>query len=166
MLCIGPLGTFSSCSSSRQHCYIGCTVRAVYGAMPAPRISNDRAPSSGGRIDEAGSETSSKEVAINRKAGVFMILLALQFGCQPLLQKACTHKSLNRISLILATEATKIFLCVIAILSSGPKVYRCERSLRNTGLGGLSSLIGRLYVVPNATDSAPLVQRESDKKKF
>lgn len=82
-----------------------------------------------GRVNQAVAETSSSEM-ISRKGGVFMILLALQFGCQPLLQKACIPKNeVNRISLILAIEVTKISLCAVVILSLGLKACRCEHSL-------------------------------------
>lgn len=65
------------------------------------------------------------EHAISNKARMFMALLALQYGCQPLLQKACIKRNeINNISLILVTEAIKILLCSAAILSSGAKVYR------------------------------------------
>lgn len=54
-----------------------------------------------------------------------MVVLALQFGLQPLLQKACIDKDeVDRISLIVVTETVKIFLCSAVILSSGAKVYR------------------------------------------
>lgn len=54
-----------------------------------------------------------------------MLMLALQYGLQPLLQKACIDRNaIDRVSLVLVTEVTKIFLCTAAIVSYGPKVYR------------------------------------------
>lgn len=54
-----------------------------------------------------------------------MGVLALQFGLQPVLQKTCVDKhTVDRVSLIIVTELTKIFLCVLVILSSGPSLYR------------------------------------------
>lgn len=53
-----------------------------------------------------------------------MGVLALQFGLQPMLQKACVDKdNVNPFSLIIGSEVTKIFLCVLVILSSGRKLY-------------------------------------------
>lgn len=60
----------------------------------------------------------------NHKGALFMILLALQFGFQPLLQKACVDATVDRISLVVAIEATKICLCCFVILASGPKTCR------------------------------------------
>ena len=54
-----------------------------------------------------------------------MVCLALQFGLQPLLQKACVDNDVvDRISIMLITDVTKIVFCVVVILSSGSKVYR------------------------------------------
>lgn len=65
------------------------------------------------------------EPLVSHRGRVFMLLLALQFGLQPLLQKACIDKDrVDRISLIIATEITKMVLCTLAIVCSGPKVYR------------------------------------------
>lgn len=56
---------------------------------------------------------------------MFMAMLALQYGMQPLLQKACVNRHLvDRISLMLVADLAKILLCVVVIVSSGPKVYR------------------------------------------
>eukprot|EP00903_Cladosiphon_okamuranus_P005370 g5363.t1 len=54
-----------------------------------------------------------------------MAVLALQFGLQPVLQKVCVDKDkVNPFSLIIGSELTKIFLCVLVILSSGRNLYR------------------------------------------
>lgn len=54
-----------------------------------------------------------------------MGVLALQFGLQPVLQKSCVDKhAVDRNSLIIVTNLTKISLCVLVILSSGPSLYR------------------------------------------
>lgn len=66
-----------------------------------------------------------KDAGVSSRGRVFMVVLALQFGMQPLLQKACVNKhEVNRISMIIVTEATKVVLCSVLILVSGPKVYR------------------------------------------
>ncbi|CAN0205775.1 unnamed protein product [Ectocarpus sp. 13 AM-2016] len=63
--------------------------------------------------------------SVSRKGRFFMGMLALQFGLQPVLQKACVDKhSVDRMSLIIVTEMTKITLCVFVIWTSGSKVYR------------------------------------------
>ena len=55
---------------------------------------------------------------------LFMGVLALQFGLQPVLQKACVGKdNVNPFSLIIGSELTKIVLCVLVILSSGRSLY-------------------------------------------
>lgn len=53
-----------------------------------------------------------------------MGVLALQFGLQPVLQKACVDKdNVNPFSLIIGSEVTKMFICVFVILSSGRGRY-------------------------------------------
>lgn len=59
------------------------------------------------------------------KGKCFMSVLALQFGLQPVLQKACVDtRNVDRISFIIVVELTKMFLCVLLIMSGGPTVYR------------------------------------------
>lgn len=75
-----------------------------------------------------GKGTAAKQEAGVKGIGmVFMVVLALQFGLQPLLQKLCVdYDRVDRVSLVITTEVTKIFLCAFVIVSSGPNVYRCE----------------------------------------
>lgn len=79
----------------------------------------------GTRAHPARSVEAQNDSTVSKKGRMFMLMLALQFGLQPLLQKACIEKdAIDRVSLVVVTEITKMFLCIIAILSSGPKVYR------------------------------------------
>ncbi|CAM9301879.1 unnamed protein product [Pylaiella littoralis] len=72
-----------------------------------------------------GKRQQAPEGGISRRGRLFMGVLALQFGLQPVLQKTCVDKhTVDRVSLIIVTELTKIFLCVLVILSSGPTLYR------------------------------------------
>lgn len=65
------------------------------------------------------------EGGVSRKGRLFMGVLALQFGLQPVLQKTCVDKhAVDSVSLIIVTELAKIPLCVLVILSSGPSLYR------------------------------------------
>ncbi|KAG5176300.1 putative UDP-galactose translocator [Tribonema minus] len=49
-----------------------------------------------------------------------MLLLALQFGLQPLVQKSCINREeVNRVSLVMATELTKVAICLSVMVSSG-----------------------------------------------
>lgn len=73
--------------------------------------------STGLRMKDAG--------RVSSKGTFFMGLLALQFGLQPVLQKACVDtQNVDRISFIVIIELTKMFVCVAVILSGGPTVYR------------------------------------------
>eukprot|EP00752_Nemacystus_decipiens_P001782 g1722.t1 len=64
------------------------------------------------------------DVGVSLTGRLFMGVLALQFGLQPVLQKACVDKdSVNPFSLIIGSEVTKIVLCVLVILSSGRNLY-------------------------------------------
>lgn len=66
-----------------------------------------------------------QDVGVNGTGMVFMVVLALQFGLQPLLQTECVdYQRVDRVSLVITTEVTKIFLCSFVILSSGPNIYR------------------------------------------
>ncbi|CAM9481477.1 unnamed protein product [Hapterophycus canaliculatus] len=62
---------------------------------------------------------------VSSKGTFFMSVLALQFGLQPVLQKACvdTH-NVDRMSFIIIVELTKMLVCVSVILSGGPRSYR------------------------------------------
>lgn len=72
----------------------------------------------------AGRDVNVQNVGVSRTGRVFMGVLALQFGLQPVLQKACVDKdNVNSFSLIIGSELTKIILCVLVILSSGRKLY-------------------------------------------
>lgn len=63
-------------------------------------------------------------VGVSRAGRLFMGVLALQFGLQPVLQKACVDKNnVNPFSLIIGSELTKIVICVLVILSSGRDIY-------------------------------------------
>lgn len=73
---------------------------------------------------KSGGDVDRQHVGVSRTGRLFMGVLALQFGLQPVLQKACVNKdNVNPLSLIIGSEVTKIFLCVLVILSSGRKVY-------------------------------------------
>lgn len=62
---------------------------------------------------------------VSRRGRLFMGVLALQFGLQPVLQKTCVDKhAVDRVSLIIVTELTKISLCILVILLSGPSLFR------------------------------------------
>ncbi|CAN0132577.1 unnamed protein product [Scytosiphon promiscuus] len=62
---------------------------------------------------------------VSSKGTFFMSLLAVQFGLQPVLQKACVDsQNVDRISFIVIVELTKMIVCVSVILSGGPAVYR------------------------------------------
>lgn len=64
-------------------------------------------------------------VGVSSKGTFFMSLLALQFGLQPVLQKACVDTdNVDRISFIIIVELTKMLVCVSVIFSGGPTVYR------------------------------------------
>lgn len=76
-------------------------------------------------IHDNGKSSNGQNKGISRKGRMFMAMLALQYGMQPLLQKACVNRHLvDRISLMLVADLAKILLCVVVIISSGPKVYR------------------------------------------
>lgn len=67
----------------------------------------------------------SKDVdpGVSRAGKLFMLVLALQNGLQPVVQKACVDKNrVNPFSLIIVIELIKICLCVVVMLSSG--LYR------------------------------------------
>ncbi|CAM9368531.1 unnamed protein product [Discosporangium mesarthrocarpum] len=60
-----------------------------------------------------------------RKGRVFMALLAVQYGLQPLLQKACVDKdTVNKTSFVMVTEFVKVVLCLVTIISSGRRTYK------------------------------------------
>lgn len=53
------------------------------------------------------------------EALVYMILLALQFGAQPVLTKRFTPKSVNRSTVVMAQEVCKFCFCIFFLLISG-----------------------------------------------
>lgn len=67
---------------------------------------------------------------------VFMLLLALQFGLQPLLQKSCVDtKLVTKTSLVMVTESIKITMCLTLIYTSGSataiyRTWKLKESLR------------------------------------
>ncbi|KAG5183180.1 putative UDP-galactose translocator [Tribonema minus] len=68
---------------------------------------------------DGGGERQSSEAINPRRGYVFMALLALQYGLQPLIQKSCIDRhAVNKVSLVVATEITKIAMCCGFILST------------------------------------------------
>jgi solute carrier family 35 (UDP-sugar transporter), member A1/2/3 len=60
----------------------------------------------------------SDEVISLQKGYLFMLCLALQYGLQPLLQKACIDRhTVNKVSLLVVAEVVKIVICLSMILS-------------------------------------------------
>jgi solute carrier family 35 (UDP-sugar transporter), member A1/2/3 len=60
----------------------------------------------------------SDEVISLQKGYLFMLCLAMQYGLQPLLQKACINKhTVNKVSLLVVAELVKIVICLSMILS-------------------------------------------------
>ncbi|CAM9446130.1 unnamed protein product [Phaeothamnion confervicola] len=58
-----------------------------------------------------------------------MALLAIQFGLQPLFQKACIDKhQVNKTSLVMATEVVKALLCLIVMRLQGSRSCRAVLS--------------------------------------
>lgn len=86
-----------------------------------------RAPSASPMESRAGGRDADKQnvnAGVSSTGRLFMGVLALQFGLQPVLQKACVDKdNVNPFSLIIGSEVTKIVLCVLVILSSGRSLY-------------------------------------------
>lgn len=90
-------------------------------AIPTPSTNGNQLRGANGD-DQMTSATpvsiSRDDVGISSKGKLFMIALALQFGLQPLLQKACVDRDrVDKISLVLMTEVTKIAICSLIILS-------------------------------------------------
>ncbi|CAM9545547.1 unnamed protein product, partial [Choristocarpus tenellus] len=87
---------------------------------------NSHGPSDGASGALASSVADPNTEPSNKGKGhLFMGLLAFQFGLQPLLQKACLDKdAVNKTSFVIVAEIIKIFLCLLAILSGGPRACR------------------------------------------
>ncbi len=73
----------------------------------------------------SSSSSSSSPLAALLSSGYFyMALLALQYGCQPLLVKAFTPKSLPKMPIVMVTEAVKIVVCFTGLLLTESKASR------------------------------------------
>mmetsp|Transcript_10778 Transcript_10778/g.16073 ORF Transcript_10778/g.16073 Transcript_10778/m.16073 type:complete len:364 (+) Transcript_10778:78-1169(+) len=82
---------------------------------------------------DSGEKTASLKASKNAedinagKGYVFMVLLALQYGLQPLIQKSFIDRfAVNKVSLVLATEVTKILICSSALIFNGslPEIWK------------------------------------------
>ena len=79
---------------------------------------------------------------------LYLSLLALQFGCQPLLTKAFTPSKIIRSTVILAQDFMKLLLCCIVLLCNGNWASSMKNWTFQSALAGAGP-IGALYLVQN-----------------
>jgi hypothetical protein len=63
--------------------------------------------------------TTTASSALDRKAVVYMFLLALQFGIQPVLTRRYTPKGITRSTVILTQEVVKFGIALVMLRFSG-----------------------------------------------
>jgi UDP-sugar transporter A1/2/3 len=82
------------------------------------------------------------------QSSFYLGLLAFQFGCQPLLTKAFTPKTIVRSTVVLAQDATRFLLCLCMLLFTGTFDAAMKQwTLRSALLG--AGIPSALYLVQN-----------------
>jgi len=68
---------------------------------------------------KGGSPSKATVAPLSRKGVIYLSLLALQFGAQPLLFREFSSRSLNKKSIVLVGEMTKFMLCTLMLIVTG-----------------------------------------------
>jgi hypothetical protein len=106
------------------------------------------------RFGKVSTSTRSKRTRLHSSTSIpsiawlYLSLLALQFGCQPMLTKAYTPSNIVRSTVILAQDSVRFFACCIVLLLNGT----WHASLQNWTLRGAllgAGIPSALYLVQN-----------------
>jgi UDP-sugar transporter A1/2/3 len=82
------------------------------------------------------------------QSSFYLGLLAFQFGCQPLLTKAFTPKTIVRSTVVLAQDATRFLLCLCMLLFTGTFDAAVKQWTLRSALYG-AGIPSALYLVQN-----------------
>jgi UDP-sugar transporter A1/2/3 len=82
------------------------------------------------------------------QSSFYLGLLAFQFGCQPLLTKAFTPKTIVRSTVVLAQDATRFLLCLCMLLFTGTFDAAMKQWTLRSALFG-AGIPSALYLVQN-----------------
>ncbi|EER10608.1 conserved hypothetical protein [Perkinsus marinus ATCC 50983] len=102
-------------------------------------------------MTEYDAESSSKiprSDGITLKGLFFMVLLALQFGCQPHLQAHFIDNSLNATTVVLLVEIFKLMFAVLFMMLEG-SIIECIKSWRPLSSLAVAALPAATYAAQN-----------------